>query len=99
MTGSLKVRVFVASDVRVYREGVSRLVATEDALELIGAARTAESSTGLCGGAQPHVVLLDASQTADVAVAPAIASAARGAHVVALGAPGKEVGLFRWAGG
>jgi two-component system nitrate/nitrite response regulator NarL len=98
MTGSLKVRVFVASDVRVYREGVSRLVATEDALELTGAARTAESSTGLCGGAQPDVVLLDASQTADVAFARAIASAAGEAHVVALVAPDKEVDLLDWAG-
>jgi two-component system nitrate/nitrite response regulator NarL len=98
MSASLKVRVFVASDVRVYREGVSRLVATEDALELTGAARTAESPTGLCGGAQPDVVLLDASQTADVASARAIASAAGEAHVVALVAPDEEVDLLDWAG-
>src|SRR4051794_10952325 len=98
MSGSLKVRVFVASDVRVYREGVSRLVATEDALELTGAARTAESSSGLCRGAQPDVVLLDASRTADVAFARAIASAAGEAHVVALVAPDKEVDLLDWAG-
>ena len=98
MSGSLKVRVFVASDVRVYREGVSRLIATEDGLELTGAARTAESSTELCGGAQPDVVLLDASQTADVAFARAIASAAGEAHVVALVAPDKEVDLLDWAG-
>jgi two-component system, NarL family, nitrate/nitrite response regulator NarL len=97
MSGSLKVRVFVASDVRVYREGVSRLVATEDALELTGAARTAESSTELCGGARPDVVLLDASQTADVASARAIASAAGEAHVVALVAPDTEVDLLDWA--
>jgi two-component system, NarL family, nitrate/nitrite response regulator NarL len=98
MSESIKVRVFVASDVRVYREGVSRLVATEDALELTGAARTGESSTGLRGGAQPDVVLVDASQTADVTVAREIASAAGEAYVVALVAPDKEVDLLGWAG-
>jgi two-component system, NarL family, nitrate/nitrite response regulator NarL len=97
VSGSLKVRVFVASDVPVYREGVSRLVATEDALELAGAAPTAESSTGLRDGAEPDVVLVDASQAADVTVAREIASAAGEAHVVALVAPDKEVDLLGWA--
>jgi DNA-binding NarL/FixJ family response regulator len=82
----------------VYREGVSRLVATEDALELTGAARTAESSAGLRAGAEPDVVLLDASQTADVAVARDIASAAGEARVVALVAPDGDVDLLGWAG-
>jgi DNA-binding NarL/FixJ family response regulator len=97
MSGSLKLRVFVASDVRVYREGVSRLVATEDALELAGAARTAESSAGLRDGAEADVVLLDASQTTDVTSAREIASAAGEAHVVALIAPDREVDLLDWA--
>jgi hypothetical protein len=42
MSDSHKVRVFVASDVRVYRDGITRLIATADSLELAGAAATGE---------------------------------------------------------
>lgn len=97
MSGGYRVRVFVASDVCVYREGVSRLVATEDALELAGSARTAESASMLRGGAQPDVVLVDATRRADLTVAREIASAAGEAHVVALVAPDQEDDLLGWA--
>jgi two-component system nitrate/nitrite response regulator NarL len=97
MSGPRKVRVFVASDVRVYREGVSRLVATEDALELSGAARTAESPSRLRRSAQLDVVLIDAIQPADPIIAREIASAARDAHTVALVAPDQELDLLGWA--
>lgn len=92
------VRVFVASDIRVYREGISRLVATEDGLTLAGAARTAESPSRLRGGAEPDVVLVDATQRADILVAREIASAAGDANVVALVAPDQEDDLLGWAG-
>jgi two-component system, NarL family, nitrate/nitrite response regulator NarL len=98
MSGAHRVRVFVASNVRVYREGVSRLIATEDSLELAGAARTAESPGRLRGGAQPDVVLVDAIQRADLMVAREIASAAGEARVVALVAPDREDDLLGWAG-
>jgi two-component system nitrate/nitrite response regulator NarL len=90
--------VFVASDVPVYREGVSRVIATEDSLELAGAAATAESSARLRGGAQPDVVLVDAIQRTDLVIAREIASAAGQAHVVALVAPDREHDLLGWAG-
>jgi hypothetical protein len=40
MRHARKVRVFIASDVRVYREAISRLIATEESLALEGAAAT-----------------------------------------------------------
>ena len=98
MSGAQRVRVFVASDVRVYRECVSRLVATEDALELAGAARAAESPSRLRGGARPDVVLVDATLRADLLVAREIASAAGEAHVVALVAPDQGDDLLGWTG-
>jgi two-component system nitrate/nitrite response regulator NarL len=98
MTRPNTVRVFVASDVRVYREGVSRLVATEDDLELAGAASTAESPTRLRRRAPPDVVLVDATQRMDLAVVREIASAAGEARLVALVAPGPEADLLGWAG-
>jgi two-component system nitrate/nitrite response regulator NarL len=98
MSGAHRVRVFVASDVRVYRESVSRLVATEDALELAGAARAAESPSRLRDGARADVVLVDATLRADLMVAREIASAAGEAQVVALVAPDQGGDLLGWTG-
>jgi two-component system nitrate/nitrite response regulator NarL len=91
------VRVFVASDVRVYREAIARLISTEDSLKLVGAAATAESASRLRGGARPDVVLVDAIQRADLVLAREISSAAGDAYVVALVAPERE-DLLGWAG-
>jgi DNA-binding NarL/FixJ family response regulator len=97
MSGSHKVRVFVASDVRVYREGISRLIATADSLELAGAAATGESLARLRQGARPDVVLVDAIERVDLVLVREIPSAAGDAHVVALVAPERE-DLLAWAG-
>jgi DNA-binding NarL/FixJ family response regulator len=96
MSDPHKVRVFVASDVRVYREGISRLIATADSLELAGAAATGESLARLRQGARPDVVLVDAIERVDPVLAREIASAAGDAHVVALVAPERE-DLLVWA--
>jgi two-component system nitrate/nitrite response regulator NarL len=98
MNGPGKLRVFVASDARVYREGVSRLIATEDSLELAGAAATADSPSRLRGGEQPDVVLVDATRRVDLALAREISSAAGEGGVVALVAPHQEDDLLAWAG-
>jgi two-component system, NarL family, nitrate/nitrite response regulator NarL len=91
------VRVFVASDVRVYREAIAHLISTEDSLKLVGAAATAESASRLRDGARPDVVLVDAIQRADLKLAREISSAAGDAYVVALVAPERE-DLLGWAG-
>src|SRR4051812_46639120 len=91
------VRVFVASDVRVYREAIARLISTEDSLKLVGAAATAESASRLRDGARPDVVLVDAIQRTDLVLAREISAAAGNAYVVALVAPERE-DLLGWAG-
>ena len=98
MSGRRKARVFVASDVRLYREGLSRLIAAEDALKLAGAARTAESPSRLRAGAHPDAVIVDAIQRLDLTLAREIASAAGEARVVAIVAPDREHDLLGWAG-
>jgi DNA-binding NarL/FixJ family response regulator len=97
MSDPRKVRVFLASDVRVYREGIASLIATEDSLELAGAASTAESPSRLRGEAPPDVVLVDAIERVDLLLAHEIASAAGEAPVVVLVAPDGE-DLLAWAG-
>jgi two-component system nitrate/nitrite response regulator NarL len=96
MSDPHKVRVFVASDVRVYREGISRLIVTADSLELAGAAATGESLARLRQGARPDVVLVDAIECVDLVLVREIPSAAGDAHVVALVAPERE-DLLAWA--
>jgi two-component system, NarL family, nitrate/nitrite response regulator NarL len=98
MSGPQKTRVFVVSDIRVYRDGVSRLIATEKGLELAGAETTAQSRWLLRAVARPDVVLVDATQRADLVVTQEIATAARGAKLVALVAPDEVLDLRDWAG-
>jgi two-component system nitrate/nitrite response regulator NarL len=95
MSDSHKVRVFVASDVRVYRDGITRLIATADSLELAGAAATGECLARLRQGTRPDVVLVDAIERVDLVLVREIPSAARDAHVVALVAPERD-DLLAW---
>src|SRR4051794_13808257 len=99
MSDAQTVLVFVASDVRVYREGISRLIATENSLELAGAAAMDESISRLCDGVQLDIVLVDATQRVDLEIAREIAAAAGEGRVVALVAPSQELDLPTWAGG
>jgi two-component system nitrate/nitrite response regulator NarL len=96
MSDPHRVRVFVASDVGVYREAIAHLISTEDSLKLVGAAATAESASRLRGGARPDVVLVDAIQRVDLVLAREISAAAGDAYVVALVAPARE-DLLAWA--
>jgi two-component system, NarL family, nitrate/nitrite response regulator NarL len=92
------VRVFVASDGRVHRDGIARLIATEGSLEVVGAASTTEAPARLRGEARADVVLIDATRHANLLLAREIASAAQGARVVALVAPDQEDDVVAWAG-
>ncbi|HUE25551.1 MAG TPA: response regulator transcription factor [Solirubrobacteraceae bacterium] len=82
----------------MYREGISRLIATADSLELAGAAGTGESLARLRQGARPDVVLVDAIERVELVLALQIPSAAGDAHVVALVAPERVEDLLAWVG-
>jgi DNA-binding NarL/FixJ family response regulator len=98
MSDPPKVRVFVASDGRVYREGISLLIASEASLELVDAAATAESPSRLRGEVQADVVLVDATRPVDLVVAREISSAAGRGRVVAIVEPDQEDDPLAWAG-
>jgi two-component system, NarL family, nitrate/nitrite response regulator NarL len=98
LSGPRRLRVFVVSDVRVYREGIARLVATEDDLELAGAASIADSSPRADGRARADVILVDATRRPDLMVARGVALAAGAACLVVLVAPDQDIDLSDWAG-
>jgi two-component system, NarL family, nitrate/nitrite response regulator NarL len=98
MSDPNSVRVFVASEVRVYRASLSRLVATEDGLELAGAGKAHECPSRLRSSALPDVVLIDVTEDRALSVAREIRSAAGGAKLVVLVRPEQEIDLPEWAG-
>jgi two-component system, NarL family, nitrate/nitrite response regulator NarL len=98
MSDPNRVRVFVASEVRVYRAGLSRLVATEDGLELAGAGKAPECPSRFRSSAQPDVVLIDVTEHGALSVAREIHSAAGDAKLVVLVSPDQEIDLPEWAG-
>jgi DNA-binding NarL/FixJ family response regulator len=92
-----KVRVFVAADGRVHRDGISRLIAGDASLELVGAATAAESPSRLRRDAKADVVLVDATRRVSPELARQISAAGAG-RVVALVAPEQAHDLLAWAG-
>ncbi|TKA95505.1 response regulator transcription factor [Cereibacter changlensis] len=55
------IRVLVADDHPLYREGVARSLADDPELEVVGQAQDAEGAADLAGRLRPDVVLLDIS--------------------------------------
>ncbi|MFQ5664371.1 MAG: response regulator [Terriglobia bacterium] len=54
-----RIRVLVADDHTIFREGLCRLLEAEDDISVIGEARTGAECVGLVGKLKPDVVLLD----------------------------------------
>ena len=53
------IRLLIADDHAVVREGLERLVATFDGVELVGAAANGQEAVDRCRAAEPDVVLMD----------------------------------------
>lgn len=59
MAGAETIRVVVAEDNALLREGISKLIATQDGLELVGTAEDLPSLLALVEEVQPDVVVTD----------------------------------------
>ncbi|HWC69226.1 MAG TPA: response regulator transcription factor, partial [Acidimicrobiales bacterium] len=59
MTDSEPIRLVVADDHPVYRDGLARLLAGTDGLEVVGVARTGREAVSLVHDLQPDVVVMD----------------------------------------
>jgi len=89
-------RVLIVSDVRLYREGLALSLARGGALEVVGAASSAEAietTAALC----PDAVLLDASLPHGLALSRAILRDAPGTRIVGFGIDGDEHGVLACA--
>ncbi len=59
MTSDRKIRVLVADDHAVFREGVRLLLETRGEFEVVGEAATGEEAVGLARSLRPDIVLMD----------------------------------------
>lgn len=81
--------VYIVSDVRLYREGLSDLLGQLDRISVIGVAASAENAVEPIRDLQPDVVLLDTAG-GNVGGAHYLLGASPSARVVALAAPESE---------
>ncbi len=91
------IRVLMASDVRLYREGMERLLRDEDSIVLAGLASSAADAAEQSRQLVPDVVLLDMSMDKAYFVAKQVARDSKVTKVIALGMPEVEVEVISCA--
>jgi len=91
------IRVFIVSDVRLYREGLSALLGRMGHIAVVGAAGNLDEGAGRVRDLQPDVVLLDADAGRNFAAAHDIIGSAPNARVVAIAAPEVEEDIIALA--
>jgi two-component system, NarL family, nitrate/nitrite response regulator NarL len=88
------ISVFVVSDVRFYREGLSRVLASTDHIEVIGTSGGAEDGLLRIAELRPDVVLLDTAMAHGAWIARQFADALPDTKIVALAVPAAEEDLI-----
>jgi DNA-binding NarL/FixJ family response regulator len=91
------VRLLVASDVRLYREGLEHLLRDTPGIHLMSGAISAAETLDRVQGARPSVVLLDMAMESALEVASQIARQWHDTKVVALGMPEFETEVLSYA--
>jgi DNA-binding NarL/FixJ family response regulator len=93
----MAVRVLVASDAPVYREGLERLLREFEEIVYVGAASCAAEAADRVRHIEPDVVLLDMSMEEAFSAARKVAKTSKASRVVALGMAEAEADVIRCA--
>ena len=96
-SGANRIRALVASDVRLYREGLAQMLRDATDIELIGAASCAAETLEQVRDSTPGVVLLDMAMEHAFSVAKHVARHSKNTKVVALGMPELETEVLSCA--
>jgi DNA-binding NarL/FixJ family response regulator len=83
----MTIRVLIACDICLYREGLSLHLARQDAFVVVGAAASAAETCHLARELSPDVVLLDMAMHDSLATVRDLREAAAGVRVIALTIP------------
>ena len=81
------IRVLIAGEIRLYREGLSLHLARQEQLEVVGSAETGDETCQMARELTPDVVLLDIAMYDSLHIVQQLHSAAPAAHVIALTMP------------
>jgi len=83
--GARCVRVLLACDVRLYREGLAAGLSAQPSLEVVGTAASAAEAILAARALTPEVVLVEMAMTGSLAAVQAMRASVPGVRVVALG--------------
>jgi DNA-binding NarL/FixJ family response regulator len=84
------IRVVIAGDIRLYREGLSLHLARQEQLEVVGSASSGEETCQVARALAPDVVLLDMAMRDSLRTVQALREIVPGTHVIALTIPELE---------
>jgi DNA-binding NarL/FixJ family response regulator len=90
-------RILIASDVRLYSEGIRQFLRDHDAFLVLGIAATASAVIRSVEADLPDVVLLDQALEGSVEILREIRQRHPACRVIALGLPDEEAALLAWA--
>jgi DNA-binding NarL/FixJ family response regulator len=91
------VRVLIAAEIRLYREGLADMLRQEPGVEIVGTASGADEAVRTLRALSPDVVLVDLGSLDNAWVVRALAAAVPGTRVVALSVPNTEPDLLACA--
>jgi DNA-binding NarL/FixJ family response regulator len=91
------VRVLLASDARVYREGLEKMLGEVEQIVVVGEATCAEEAAERVRRVEPDIVLLDMSMEDSFSAARQVARTSKTSRVVALGMQESETEVIRYA--
>lgn len=93
----MRIRTLIASDIRLYLEGMLRLLGEVERIELVAFATNAADAIEAAQHHQPDVVLLDMSMEQAYSVARHVGRHCKGAKIVAVCMPEAEVEVISCA--
>jgi two-component system, NarL family, nitrate/nitrite response regulator NarL len=94
---SAMLSILIVSEVRLYREGLSELLAHEHSLRVIGTATRAEETLHKVFELSPAVVVLDQALPESLTLSRALGQLRPDIRIVALGVPDDEEALLAFA--
>jgi DNA-binding NarL/FixJ family response regulator len=89
--------ILVVSDIKIYCEGLHRIFAGVEAVNVVGAVSCREVALALTREQRPHVVLLDMTMTRSCELARLLVAAGGHTKVVALAVPHDDQDILRCA--
>jgi DNA-binding NarL/FixJ family response regulator len=91
------VRLLIACDVRLFSDGISRILASRDDCEIVGVAASMDAVCSALSTTSPDVVLLDQAMASSLETLQVIRRLRPEMRVVVLGVPAQEDTLLAWA--